>query len=190
MTNLIQVSRNYRMIGDVPYAVIEKMLAEHHSPMLETGRETHLVASPHSALFWAQAWLENKWETTGIIIQPEDHNPMSLRPWLDDPRGMPDGATRLITASDGGQFLAFESDADCAREWRRRLVDDPDYKGGVYAETRTLDEMLAVYAPSGDVHPVTGVDNADIGYGGAVRTMLARFDLAENDYPPFNPSPD
>lgn len=190
MTNLIQISRDYRRIGDVPYATIAKMLAEQDSPMLEGGRETHLVASPHSALFWAQAWLENKWKTTGIIIQPEDNNPMSLRPWLDDPRGMPEGATRLITAPDGGQFLAFASDADCAREWRRRLVDDPEYKGGVYAATKTLDEMLAVYAPSGDVHPVTGVDNADIGYGGAVRTMLARFDLAENDYPPFNPSPD
>src|SRR5699024_10794011 len=115
---------------------------------------------------------------------------MSLRPWLDDPQGMPPGATHLITAPDGGQFLAFERDADCAREWRRRLIDDPGYKDGVYADTRTLDEMLAVYAPSGDVHPVTGLDNADIGYGAAVRTMLERFDRLENDYPPFTPSPE
>jgi len=166
------------------------MLREQDSPMREAGRETHLVASPHSALFWAQAWLENQWETTGIIIQPEDHNPMSLRPWLDDPHGMPLGATHLITASDGGQFLAFERDADCAREWRRRLVDDPDYKDGVYARTHTVDEMLDVYAPSGDVHPVTGADNVDIGYGDAVRTMLARFDRAEHDYPPLTPAPE
>ena len=175
------IHRNYHMIGDVPYGVIEPMLAEAGSPMLETGRETHLVTSPHSALFWAQAWLENQWKTTGIIIQPEDNNPMGLRPWEDDPNGVPSGAIDYITAPDGGLFLRFDSDASCALEWRRRLFDDPDYKGGVYARTMTLNEMLGVYAPSGDVHPVTGLDNADVNYLGAVVTMLMRFYHAECD---------
>lgn len=188
MTNIAEITRNYRRIGDVPYAVIESMLMQELSPMQETGRETHLVASPHSALFWAQAWLENQWETTGIIIQPHHHNPMGLRPWLEDPNGMPPGATGLITATDGGQFLAFGTDADCAREWRRRLVDDPGYKGGVYAETSTLQEMLAVYAPSGDVHPVTGLDNADVQYVSSVTTMLMRFYALEGEQGPFVPT--
>lgn len=181
MTFLAAITRNYREIGDVPYAVVERMLREVDSPMVPTGRQTHLVASPHSALFWAQAWLENKWKTTGIIILPEDHNPMSLRPWLQDPRGLPSGATGTIESPDGSLYLRFASDADCAREWRRRLVDDPSYKDGVYAGTRTLREMLAVYAPGGDVHPVTGVDNADIGYAESVMTMLNRFALAEGE---------
>lgn len=189
MTNIAQIARSYRKIGDVPYAVIETMLIAELSPMQETGRDTHLVASPHSALFWAQAWLENQWETTGIIILPEHHNPVGLRPWLEDPHGLPPGTAGLITAPDGGQFLSFETDADCAREWRRRLVDDPDYKGGVYARTTTLKEMLAVYAPSGDVHPVTGVDNADVQYVESVTTMLMRFNAAEGDPGPFVPTP-
>jgi|GEM_PF-4175749 len=181
MTRISAISRDFRQIGDTPYAVIQAMLVQELSPMQETGRDTHLMASPHNALFWAQAWLENQWETTGIILQPHHHNPVSLRPWLEDPAGMPQGATDLVTAPDGGQFLAFASDTDCAREWKRRLVDDPGYKDGVYAETRTLKEMLAVYAPGGDVHPVTGVDNADIGYAASVSTILMRFSLAEGD---------
>jgi hypothetical protein len=185
MTNLVQISRDYRKIGDVPYAVIDAMLVQELSPMQETGRDTHLVAFPHSALFWAQAWLENQWETTGIILQPEHHNPMGLRPWLEDPNGPPPGSTGNVTAPDGGLFLQFETDADCAREWRRRLFDDPEYKGGVYARTTTLAEMLGVYAPSGDVHPVTGLDNADVNYVGSVTTMLARFAKAEGTPDPL-----
>jgi hypothetical protein len=181
MTNLLMITRDFRQIGDTPYGVIHRMLMEQLSPMQETGRDTHLAASPHSALFWAQAWLENQWQTTGIILQPEHHNPVGLRPWLEDPNGLPPGATGHVTAPDGGLFLQFETDADCAREWRRRLIDDPGYKGGVYQATTTLAEMLAVYAPSGDVHPVTGLDNADVNYLGAVRTMLYRFWHAEND---------
>lgn len=188
MTHLAEITRDFRKIGDVPYAVIETMLMREESPMQEDGRQTHLVASPHSALFWAQAWLENQWKTTGLIIMPEDNNPMGLRPWLEDPNGLPPGATGTITAPDGGQFLTFESDAWCAFEWRRRLVDDPGYKGGAYAETTTLAEMLGVYAPSGDVHPITGLDNADVQYVQSVTTMLSRFDLAENDEPPLYPT--
>lgn len=189
MTNLFQIARDYRKIGDVPYAVIEKMLVEERSPMQEGGRETHLVTSPHSALFWAQAWLENQWKTTGIILQPHHNNPMSLRPWLDDPNGLPPGAIGHVESPDGSLYLQFESDADCAMEWRRRLFDDPGYKGGVYARTTTLQEMLGVYAPSGDVHPVTGLDNADINYAQSVTTMLSRFAAQEGPKGPFVPSP-
>jgi hypothetical protein len=39
--------------------------------------------------------------------------------------------------------------------------------------------MLGTYAPAGDVHPVTGVDNADIGYADRVRETLKRYEAAE-----------
>lgn len=188
MTNLHQIARNYRQIGDVPYAVIETMLMEELSPMQEGGRDTHLVTTPHSALFWAQAWLENQWKTTGIILQPHHNNPMSLRPWLEDPNGLPPGATGHVESPDGSLYLQFEFDAYCALEWRRRLFDDPNYKGGVYARTTTLNEMLGVYAPSGDVHPVTGLDNADINYLQSVTTMLTRFNAREGDPGPRVPT--
>ncbi|MGI8406229.1 MAG: hypothetical protein ACR2OE_15970 [Thermomicrobiales bacterium] len=177
MTNVSAGS--YKAFGDVPLAIITPMLTGYISPMAATAQQTTAAASPHSALFWAQAYLENLWETTGHIIHADNHNPVSLRPWNEDPRGMPKGATGVITASDGGQFLKFATDADCAREWKRRLFDDPNYKGGVYRNAVTLDQMLNAYAPPGDVHPVTGVDNADIGYADTVRTMLAKFAALE-----------
>lgn len=177
MTNIAAIATNYRNIGDVPFAVIEPMLRDAKSPMLATARDTHDVASPHSALFWAQAWLENQWETTGHIIRPQHHNPVSLRPEVHGQTGP--YAVGLITASDGGQFLTFKTDSDCVKEWKRRLFDDPGYKGGIYDRTQTLAQMLAVYAPSGDVHPVTGLDNADIQYLESVTTKLKRF--ADNE---------
>ena len=177
MTNIAAVDTDFRAIGDTTLDVYRTEFTRTSSPMLGTVADTYAAARPHTALFLAQAFFENRYETTGHILGPEDHNPVSLRPERLDDKG-PYGAY-VITAPDGGQFLGFRSDADCAREWKRRLVDDPSYKGGVYARTRTLAEMVAVYAPSGDVHPVTGLDNADAGYLTSVVTMLRRYAAME-----------
>lgn len=167
-------AHNWQRIGDVSLHVLKQELARVSSPMLNDIEATYNAARPHSALFFAQAWMENKYETTGHIIRPEHHNPVSLRPERIGHLGP--YASDLITAPDGGQFLAFRRDAECVREWKRRLIDEADtYKGGVYAGKETLDAMLAVYAPSGDVHPITGVDNADINYASTVRAMLNRY---------------
>lgn len=176
---LSAISRNYREIGDTSLITYLSEFTRTQSPMLATAAETHAAAEPMSALFLAQAWLENRYKTTGHIIKPEHNNPVSLRPWSSDPRGLPPGATGTITAPDGGQFLMFASDADCAREWRYRLTN-PAYKHGIYTTAQTLADMLAIYAPAGDVHPVTGVDNADIGYADVVTTMLWRFASMED----------
>lgn len=175
--NIGAINTNYRQIGDVSLRTYEDEFRRVNSPMLAGAKATREAAMPHSALFLAQAWLENQYETTGHIIKPNHHNPVSLRPEVYGKTGP--YASGIITASDGGQFLTFRSDADCAREWKRRLFDDPGYKGGVYAETNTLAEMLGVYAPSGDVHPVTGKDNADIGYLDTVVRMLTRYAAME-----------
>jgi hypothetical protein len=189
MTSIAVTTTDYSAIGDVPVDVITPMLIAASSPMVPTAKATTQAASPHSALFWAQAWLENQWETTGHIITPHHHNPVSLRPEKrDDPGPYGNG---VITASDGGQFLTFATDAQCAREWKRRLFDEKaTYKGGAYRNARTLEDMLAIYAPSGDVHPVTGLDNADANYLASVLTMLNRFAKAEGEAPaPPQPSP-
>lgn len=136
------------------------------------------AAKPHSALALAQMFLENKYATTGKIIQPGDFNPLSLRPWEADPeypKGLVPGAKGTIIASDGGKFLIFEHPAYCVAEWKRRLFDRPEYKNGVYTKATTLEQMLNTYAPAGDVHPVTGVDNADSGYVTTVEIMLRKF---------------
>lgn len=181
MTDVSAAARNYRAIGDVPLEVITAELKRTGSPMLAAVEATHAAASPHSALFWAQAWLENQWQLTGHIIRPEHHNPVSIRP---PAHGQPGPfASGLITAPDGGQFEVYKTDALCVMEWRRRLFDDANYKNGIYARTRTLEEMLGVYAPSGDTHPITGLDNADVRYVESVMTMLRRFAELERALP-------
>ncbi len=181
MTNVDASS--YRKFGDTTLAVYEAEFSRKESPMLPTAAATFAAARPHSALFLAQAFMENQYETTGHIIKPHHHNPVSLRPWPEDPRGMPPGATGTITAPGGGKFLVFAADADCAREWKRRLFDDPEYKDGIYLPATTLEEMINIFAPPGDVHPITGEDNAHIEYAKTVRTMLARFARLEGTQP-------
>ena len=171
---------NWRAIGDVALAALKQELWRVSSPMLDAIDATYKAAQPHTGLFFAQAWLENQYKNTGHIIRPEHCNPVSLRPERIGDLG-PYGYG-LITAPDNSQFLVFRSDADCAREWKRRLVDEATtYKGGVYAATTTLETLLAVFTPSGDVHPVTGVDNADINYAATVRTVLNRYAALEAD---------
>jgi hypothetical protein len=173
----------YRQIGDTTLDVYTAELEKVGSPMRSEASAIHAAASPHSALFLAMAWIENKYATTGIIIKSEHHNPVSLRPWTSDPRGMPPGAVGVTTAPDGGQFLRFASWADCVREWKRRLFDDPDYKGGVYKAASSLGEMLNTYAPPHDVHPITGLANEDIAYAEGVGKLLGRFAAAEGKEP-------
>lgn len=174
----------YRDIGDTTAEVYAVEFERVNSPMCAEASAIHAAASPHSALFLAMAWIENKYATTGIIIKPEHHNPVSLRPWREDPNGMPPGAVGLTTAPDGGQFLRFENWAACVREWKRRLFDDPGYKGGIYTAASTLGDMLNTYAPPSDVHPVTGLPNEDIAYAEKVGTLLGRFAQAEGGEAP------
>src|SRR5690606_20027429 len=143
----------------------------------------YTAAGIHSALCLGMMWLENQYATTGIIIQPEDFNPLSARPWIEDPRAtkdapildwktrevvgrskVPEYCAGAIRDAKGGLMLRFTTPADAVREWRRRIIDDRSYKGGVYNDAMTLTEMLSIYAPAGDVHPETGLDNANIEY--------------------------
>lgn len=168
----------YRLIGDTTLAAYEAEFRRVGSPMLQDVAAIYAAALPHSALFLAMAWHEQRYATTSKSIRPDQHNPVGLRPWDGDPAGMPPGATGRITVSNGGQYLVFDSFANCIREWKRRLFDDPAYKGGVYARTTTLQQMIDTYAPPGDVHEVTGIDNADSGYGADVLALLNRLEAA------------
>jgi len=166
-------------------------------------------AGEHSALCLAQMKLENDFARTGIIIQPEDGNPLSLRPWIEDPRAVRTGdvidwktrkrvrtlkvppyAVGAVIASDGGMFLRFDDPAMCVREWRRRIADDPGYKHGVYLPAKSLRDFLNIYAPPGDTHPVTGLPNENTKYYEVVTTMLERFAAMEADDTSPDPQPD
>jgi hypothetical protein len=146
MTDLAMVDVDYRAIGPTELSVWEAEFARVDSPLLPFVREMHAVAGAHSALCLGMMWLENQYATTGILIRPEDYNPLSARPWRDD----------------------------------------PTYKGGVYTSKLSLAEMLATYAPPGDVHPETGLDNMHIDYAGVVRKKLAEFAQMEGQKTPMN----
>lgn len=171
MTN--PTASEWRAIGDTTLNVFAAEFSRVSSPLFTNAAAIYDAARPHSALALAHMWAENQYSTTGLIIKPHHNNPMALRPGPGI--GVPYGT---ITAPDGSQFLTFDHPADCVIEWRRR-IQDPTYKGGVYTATDTLDEYLAVYAPAGDVHPITGADNADIGYPTTIRTMLSRYAALE-----------
>jgi len=145
--------------------------------------------------------LENQLASTGTVILAGDYNQLGLRPWIGDPTAthyvtvidyqtrasvgqtmyVPPEATGVIRHPSGGgygYFLRFGNYPACVREWKRRIIDDPGYKNGVYNNAITLEQMCEIYAPSGDVHPDTGVDNAEIGYAGRVRTFLRQWAAA------------
>lgn len=172
---------NYREIGDTTEDVWRAELARLGSPWKDRAASLRAAASPHSALCLAMGVVENHWGATGIIIKPSDNNPLSLRPWKEDPRGAPPGSRGVITAPNGGTFLRFDTPEDCIREWKRRLFDDPAYKGGVYTGATTIEEMTNIYCPPGDVHPITGVDSPEIGYARTVKRLLGTY--AANERP-------
>src|SRR5690606_33894840 len=96
MTNLSAVTSDYRRIGRTTLDVWTHYLSEPSanggaSPLLPHATAMWTEAGEHSALCLAQMKLENDFARTGIIIQPEDGNPLSLRPWIEDPRAVRTG---------------------------------------------------------------------------------------------------
>jgi hypothetical protein len=212
MTDLAAIDREYREIGPTTMAVWGSEFEKVRSPLLPFAEAMHGAADPHSALCLAQMWLENQYATTGIIIQPEDCNPLSMRPWREDPTAtvdgtvlawdtriqvgtikdakgkvivkdgqirVPPGAVGAVFHPKGGMFLRFSDPVAAVREWRRRIIDDRAYKGGVYNDCHTLTEMLDTYAPADDTHPETGLPNKDAKYEEAVRAKLGQFAAVE-----------
>ena len=205
MTNT--TATTYKTFGDTTLAVYQSEFDALDSPMLEDAPAIFAALKGYTALALGQMFLENKYGTAGIIIKAQDHNPLSLRPWEEDPRAtktgdvlkwdtrakvgtikVPPYADGAIVARDGSMMLRFPTYVAGVTEWRRRLFDDPAYKGGVYAGAKTLEDMLNIYAPPGDVHPETGADNADIGYAPTVRKQMAKYAKLEVLMPTDEPA--
>lgn len=173
MIDLTQIESDYRRLGPMDLETWNAELKRVNSPLQPDAEAMWNVAGPHSALMAAQIWMECQYETDRELLSSSDHNPLNLRPWEGDP------TPPLGVVGTKHQFLQFDTPASCVKEWRNRIVDDPTYKGGVYNKARTVSEMIAIYAPAGDVHPVTGKDNADIDYANTVGTMLNRYAASE-----------
>lgn len=166
---------SYRGIGDVSLAFWTSELQRVGSPLLPDAAALYAAAQPHTALCLAQMWRECSYETDRLLLSPEDHNPLNLRP------NYPGGTVETVPGATGirHDYLTFASPVDCVREWKRRLFEDATYKGGTYLQATTLAEAMALYAPVGDAHPLTG--DANETYAADIATILARF--AANNTP-------
>jgi hypothetical protein len=165
---------NWRDIGPTSAAVYLSEFARVNSILGLHAEAMHAAAGPHSALALAHMWAENKYSTTGIMIQPEHNNPMALRPGP---------GIEVDYGLVPGPFLTFTTPVDCVREWRRR-IEDPSYKstqypGGAYASTTTLKEYVYRYNPPGDTHPITGEANNSDAYMNTLLTMMRAYRIAE-----------
>jgi N-acetylmuramoyl-L-alanine amidase len=137
----------WRELGDVDRATWDRVLVAAGSPIpLTLGYE---AAQPHSALALAMLNMESLYGTAFNRNKPENKNPLNLRP----PNG--DGYMRFATWTDG------------IREWKQRITSET-YKGGIYARTETIDDLIAVYAPPSD-------NNDTPAYIAGVKGLLARW---------------
>lgn len=166
---------DWRDIGDTTLDVYQKEFERVNSPMLSEVAAVYEAAKPHSAQILAHMWKENQYATTGIVIKPEHHNPLGLVARYGEPR-----IPFPQEPSMDNRFAIYPTWVDCINAWKRR-VEDPQMP---YVVTITLEEFLAVYAPSGDKHPITGLDNADINYLGTMEAMLRRFAMMEGQQMP------
>lgn len=152
---------NYRTIGDVPFDVFQSQVT--NSPMGPYAREIYDIVKGHSRLYLAQLWYESKYDNVRSRLKATDRNPTNMKFWPGDPRGNPRGMTGTKPTGVGGDpYLTFDSYANAAREWRRRVIDDAEYKAGVYTKVNDLLSYLMVYADIYEVHPDTGEDTTSI----------------------------
>ena len=156
---------NYRAFGDVTFDFWESELRRVNSPLYGWAIALYEAVTGYSALALAHMWRESQYETDRLSLSPFDYNPFNLRP---NGREKPSGMTGIKA-----DYLTFDSPVSCAKEWRRRVIDDPTYKGGVYTGVSTLADYIQTYAPDWDTHPVTGENNSS--YYRDMVTILTRF---------------
>jgi len=143
---------NWRTFGDVPYPIWQLVITQAGGPDGLASMAAWDAAKPHSALALAMMGVESRYGTTFSMAKPEQKNALGI--------------------SSGGKVLTFPAWPDGLAEWRRRL-SDPTYKGGVYAKTVTLPDLIGVYAPASDPR------NNQAAYVAKVRTQLASWGIVE-----------
>ncbi len=148
---------NWRTYGDMPLTAFEAELTGIASPMSIEAQPVYAAVSGHSRLFLAMAFHETKLATlfTVAAIDASFKNPVAL---------MRDGA-----------YLSFPTWREAAAEWTSRLITNAaTYKGGVYAGTTTLEDLISVYAPA-------SAGNNEVQYAKVVRERLSAYGYKETE---------
>ena len=165
----------WRDSGDTTAEAFAAELSRLNSPMQAEAAAIYEAARPFSLLVLAHSFAENKHDTVGRLITPDMKNFMALRP-----RRYPE------EAGERNGFATFASYAVCVRAWRRRLTDasiDSIRTPKNYAAATSLLEYCTVYNPPGDVHPITGLENAPARYCNELLETINRLPAAAGPAP-------
>lgn len=149
---------DWRTIGDVTPEVWSAQLASVGSPLTIVAMSCYKAAQPHTALCLAMLNQESSYAKRFNRNVESNYNPLNLRP------------------PDGDGYLGFSGWTEGIRAWRERLTD-PAYDGGVYARTRTIAELIHVYAPSRD-------DNNEVAYTAGIAIDLVRWGITPKEQQP------
>jgi hypothetical protein len=121
----------WREIGIVDWDIWHQTITNAGGPAQLAARESWIAANPHSALALAMLKQESSYGTDF------DANPATNRnPW------------NLKLPAVGG-YVPYATWADGALGWRSRITS-PTYKDGIYARTRSIADLIYVYAPPFD----------------------------------------
>lgn len=115
------------------------------------------MAHPHGWLALAMLHVESKYGTAFKRNKAAHKNPLNLRP------------------PGGDGYMAYPAWVDGVDAWRERITS-PDYKGGIYAQTVSLEDLIHVYAPGSD-------DNDEAGYVATIKTLFRNWGVTPKENP-------
>ena len=153
----------WRHAGAVPYAIWKKRITDAGGVSDYAEYSVWLALGDDSALALEQLEAESSYASNFNKIPADWFNAWNLEA--------------------NGKGLKFTSALAGALAWRARLYD-PEYKGGVYARTQTISDLIYAYAPPKD--PVTGVIWNDT--EGYIRELVAGMNRNGFDVPVTTPS--
>jgi hypothetical protein len=121
----------WRAIGAVPYETWARVISTAGGPVGLASREAWQAAGEHSALALAMLKQESSYGTDFDANPASNHNPLNLK------------------IPTGGGYVQYPTWAAGINGWRERLTN-PLYKNGIYQDTRTIADLIYIYAPPFD----------------------------------------
>lgn len=125
----------WRHLGAVPYEVWRKRILDAGGLPEAAGREVWEACGDDSALMLAMLKAESSYASDFDAIPASKRNPWNLQ--------------------IAGVGLSFATIREGALAWRARLYD-ANYKQGIYARTKSIADLIAVYAPKSDGNDTEG----------------------------------
>jgi len=149
---------DWRTIGPVHKAMWDRELFQAKSPLYAVKDEAYEAAGDHTALCLAILDQESSYAKRFRFNVESNYNPLNLRP------------------PGGDGYLRFSGWTEGIRAWRERITD-PTYRDGIYARTRTIAELIHVYAPASD-------SNDEAAYVAGIEQSLLRWGVTPQEVQP------